>query len=113
MLSALDYFLGGPREIVIAADSMDERARRMVHAFQSRFIPNKAMIFVSKENSARLLKVAPLIEGKTALKGKPTAYICENFACKTPITDLDEIVVQLDRESHDALIQEPQGVEHG
>jgi uncharacterized protein YyaL (SSP411 family) len=113
MLAALDYYLGSAREIVIAADSMDERTQRMVHVFQSRFIPNKVMIFLSKENSSRLRKVAPLIEGKTPLRGKPTAYICENFACKNPLTDIDSIGAQLDLENHSALIQAPEGVENG
>ncbi len=99
-LVALDYYLSGAREIVIAADSVDERTRRMVQAFQSRFIPNKVMILSSKESSSRLRKIAPPVEGKTPIKGKPTAYICENFACKYPLTDLDKIRAQLDLENH-------------
>jgi uncharacterized protein len=36
-----------------------------------------------------------LIEGKVALDGKPTVYICENFACKSPATDLGSLQKQL------------------
>jgi len=26
-------------------------------------------------------------KGKTAIDGKPTAYVCHNFTCSQPVTD--------------------------
>ena len=113
MLTALDYYLSGAREIVIAANSMDDRTQKMIREFHSRFIPNKVIIFVSRENSPRLRKLSSLVEGKAPLKGRPTAYICENFACKKPLTDLETIRRLLDPENRSPLIQGTGGVDHG
>lgn len=35
--------------------------------------------------------VKPLTKDKKSLEGAPTAYVCENFACKAPTTDLNEL----------------------
>ena len=40
--------------------------------------------------------MARLTEGKASIKGKPTVYVCENFACKAPVADLDALRGQLD-----------------
>jgi uncharacterized protein YyaL (SSP411 family) len=31
----------------------------------------------------------PLLAGRTAVDGRPTLYVCRNFACELPVTDLD------------------------
>jgi len=28
-----------------------------------------------------------LLQGRTAVEGKPAAYVCESFTCKQPVTD--------------------------
>ena len=33
----------------------------------------------------------PLFKDRIQINNKPTAYLCENYACKQPTTDPDEI----------------------
>jgi uncharacterized protein YyaL (SSP411 family) len=54
-------------------------------------------IAVGEEDVAALAKVASFIEGKTALGGKPTAYVCERGACQLPTHDPAAFVGQLAR----------------
>src|SRR5262249_36344205 len=67
MLAALDFFIGPSKEIVIAGspDSFLEVLRK-------RYLPRTVVL---RQNR-------PMIDGK------PTVYVCENFTCKQPTTDL-------------------------
>ena len=47
-----------------------------------RFLPDKVLA-MPDEN---VPEIDSLTQGKTSLGGKPTVYICQNFACSSPIT---------------------------
>jgi len=44
------------------------------------FAPNSVVAYGPSED-------VPLLAGKDFLDGRPTVYVCENFACQTPVTD--------------------------
>jgi uncharacterized protein YyaL (SSP411 family) len=83
MLCALDFWFGS-REIVLAGALSDPAARLMLTEIWRRFLPDK--VLASAEGTVP--ELASLTEGKTAIGGKPTVYICQNFACRSPISDL-------------------------
>ncbi|MDA4117824.1 MAG: thioredoxin domain-containing protein [Thaumarchaeota archaeon] len=92
MLGAVDFSLGS-REIVVAAPKGTRAADTMVMEIQRRFLPTKILAMTSGEKGSIM---APLTEGKASLKGVPTVYICENFSCKAPVTDVSALRAQLD-----------------
>ena len=40
--------------------------------------------------------LTPLLADRSLVDGKPTAYVCEHFACRQPITTPEELRAQLD-----------------
>jgi len=38
----------------------------------------------------------PLLEGRAAIDGRATAYVCRNYACELPVTDRAALAKQLD-----------------
>ncbi len=92
MLSAVDFSFGS-REIVIALPDGTLSSAAVVKEVQSRYLPTKVLAVASR-NPGSLM--APLTEGKVPLNGMPTVYICENFACKAPLTDIAALREKLD-----------------
>jgi uncharacterized protein YyaL (SSP411 family) len=91
MLGALDFSFGS-REIVIAAPNL-QAATAVAKEIQRRYLPTKVLAMASGEKDSVM---APLTEGKASVMGLPTVYICENFSCKAPVTDIAALREQLD-----------------
>jgi hypothetical protein len=88
MLLALDYSQAKPRQIVIAGKIDNEGTKALLEEVHRHFLPNKILIladggdgqkFFSENNEA--------IRAMSPVDSKPAAYVCENFACKAPVTD--------------------------
>ncbi len=88
MLCALDFFLGHPKEIVLAGDPDSQEGREILRILRSSFLPNKVMALNSGSEAVSLM---PPLEGKTAKDGRFTVYVCENFTCKKPINDVESV----------------------
>lgn len=92
-LSGIEYLLGKSYEIVICGDRNSKDTKNMIRALNKEFIPNKVVIFnpINEDNS-EITKIAPYVKDEKAVQGKATAYICKNFACGMPITDVNEMI---------------------
>jgi len=40
--------------------------------------------------------ITPLLADRALVDGKPTAYVCEHFACRRPVTSPEELRSELD-----------------
>ncbi len=90
MLCALDFWFGS-KEVVIAGSMGDKHVQEMVREIQRRFLPNKVVALAA----ADVPETSSLTEGKAEIGGRPAVYICENFACKSPVTQLESLKEQL------------------
>ncbi|HEX3172629.1 MAG TPA: thioredoxin domain-containing protein [Solirubrobacterales bacterium] len=82
LLRALDFHLSPVKEVALIGDDLGElsgvvRARHRPHL----------MLAGGPEGSA----VPPLLAQRPAVEDKPTAYVCEHFACQAPTTDPDAL----------------------
>ena len=39
--------------------------------------------------------VVPLLQGRFALRGAPTAFVCRSFACRQPVTEPEALAAIL------------------
>ena len=80
MLVSLDFWLGPPREIVIAGKAGARDTEQMVALLRSKFLPNMVVILRKEEQvSFDLYRLVPFIKNQKAVAGEATAYICENY----------------------------------
>jgi len=91
-LVALDFVIGPSYEVVVVGHSEAEDTKEMLKALSTRFIPNKVTLFRPTEiESPSIDQLAEYIKHQVSLDGKATAYVCVNFACNQPTTEVDKM----------------------
>src|SRR5271166_3969021 len=91
VLVALDYFLSPRREIVIAGPREADSTRAFLRAVHGRFLPRAITLLIdSEETRDRLAGIFPAASAAREIDGQTTAYVCENYACRLPVTDVSK-----------------------
>jgi uncharacterized protein len=98
MLSAALFGMSKPKQIIIASIGETPDRQAMLHEIYKEFLPNKIILGADGGDGQRFLgdRVA-VIKDVSAIDGKATAYVCENYVCKLPTTDLAELRKMLAR----------------
>ena len=91
MLVALDFQMSAKQQIVIAGDKDAKDTRLLLAEVHRHFLPNKALLLADGAEGQRYLgEKNEAIRAMSMVGGKASAYVCENFACKAPVTDVNE-----------------------
>ncbi|XOK64127.1 thioredoxin domain-containing protein [Paenibacillus elgii] len=92
-LMAVDFAFGAPSEIVIAGDPAKEETQAMIREVHRAFLPHALTILypASGAGAEEVVRLIPLVQDKRPLGGRATAYVCENYACQSPVSDLEEL----------------------
>jgi len=93
MILGFMYDAYGSKEIVVVGNGRHEETQLLLEELQSLYIPQKIMLF-KDTNKKRdpLTKIASWTENHSTQNNKPTIYICEDFACRLPTTDLKKAI---------------------
>ena len=95
-LIALDFMVGPSREIVISGDPALEITREMVATIHKMFLPNKVLLLRPDGEAGKMLSaLAPFVTDLLPIDNQTTVYLCEEYACKIPITDVHELKLAL------------------
>jgi hypothetical protein len=93
-LSAVDFSLGSSHEVVISGSL---GAKGMLDALRSRFFPNQVLLFrPTGGESAGIDTVAAFAKNYNPVNGRATAYVCSGHACKSPTTEVKELLALLE-----------------
>ncbi|MDZ7401131.1 MAG: thioredoxin domain-containing protein [candidate division KSB1 bacterium] len=89
LLCSLDYFWGKPKEIVIAGDRDADPTKAMIEAVHQHYLPNKILAYADPE-LANKETILPVMDGKVSQDGQAKIFVCENYACQSPFSDLKD-----------------------
>jgi len=99
LLIAWDVALGPTQEVIVAGDSTSPDTTYLLRAIHERFLPRAVLALHSTGADAQAIEaLIPYIKAKPPLNGKPTAYVCEQYVCKLPVTRVEQLQTLLDRE---------------
>jgi len=90
LLAAAERIVGPPVEIAIVGPPGDPRTEALRREVTTRLVPGA--VSVCGPPDAR----TPLLRGRELAGGVPTAYVCERYACRAPVTDPEALGAQLD-----------------
>ena len=81
LLAAMHFYFGPRREVALVGDDLAALAR-VVRAATGRSSWSPAPPPGHEAQHA-----VPLLRDRTPVDGRPAAYVCENFACRLPVTE--------------------------
>lgn len=90
-MSSLLFVLAEGREVIIVGNREANETKEIRDALRDNFTPFTTTLLKDERNSELLSEIAPFIENYQQIDDKVTAYICQNYTCQSPTTDLDEI----------------------
>ncbi len=97
MLSAIDFHLDKPKQIVIAGNPASPDTSAILELIHKRFLPNRIILNADgAEGQSFIASRMPFFKDLKPLGGKATAYVCENYACQRPTSDLAVLEKQLE-----------------
>jgi uncharacterized protein YyaL (SSP411 family) len=93
MLSAVAYYLAAKREVAVVGPETAPETRAALGRLWRLYTPNEllALLDPSWPHQGELLEKVPLLRGKTTRNGATTLYLCQNYACQSPTTELEWI----------------------
>ncbi|RMG53557.1 MAG: thioredoxin domain-containing protein [Acidobacteria bacterium] len=94
LLGALDFYFSSPREIAIVGDKHADDTRALLRAVFERFLPNKVVALKDPREGEAARRI-PWLKDREPIAGRATAYVCQNFSCQAPVTDVAALVEQL------------------
>jgi uncharacterized protein YyaL (SSP411 family) len=93
LLGALERLVAPPVEIAVVGDPGDPATAALVAEVRRRFLPRAVSVAAPPGTGADL---TPLLADRSLVQGRPTAYVCQHFACQTPVTAPEALAAQLD-----------------
>ena len=91
-LSNLDVLLSGLQEIVIVGEPGAEDTKALLRTVYQKYRPNKLVV---RRPVGAVAPERPLFAVRKMIEGKATAYVCENYVCRQPVTDPAALAEQL------------------
>lgn len=87
-LNALRSWWSESKEIVLVGE--EEEIEGMIDVLRERFLPDAVLIVKDADPSEELENILGFTSSMVKVDGKATAYVCENFTCNEPVTEVEE-----------------------
>jgi uncharacterized protein YyaL (SSP411 family) len=92
-MSGFDFAAGPSYELIIAGELEATDTKRMIRAVQSSYLTHKVLIFrPTDEESPEILELAEYTKYHGLLWGRAAAYVCIDFSCRTPTSDVEQMM---------------------
>ncbi len=100
LMIATDFAVGPSYEVVISGNSGTKDTKEMLQALQRQFIPNKVVILrQTEQESPGIDRLVRFTKNYPSIDGKATAYVCLDYSCERPTTDVGKMLQLLNADT--------------
>jgi uncharacterized protein YyaL (SSP411 family) len=92
LMVGVDFGVGPSYEVVIVGEAETEDTQAMLTALRAEFVPNKVVLLRPPEESPEIVRLAEFTKYHLSLNGQATAYVCLNYYCELPTTDVNKML---------------------
>jgi uncharacterized protein len=92
-LQALDYAVGPVQQVALIGEPASPEMTNLLRAFHQTYRPRTVLAFSAAPPSRGS---PPLLADRPMLHGQPTAYVCQGFVCRLPVTGVEAFKQALD-----------------
>jgi uncharacterized protein len=92
LLGVASALLTPSQEIAIVGDTAEPATGALLHEVRKRYLPYTVLALKPPGEET----ILPVFEGRDLVDGKPAAYVCENYACRLPVTEPAELAELLE-----------------
>ena len=93
LLGAFDRAAHPSIEVAVVGDPSDPAAIELVREVTTRIVPGSVLLSAAPNVGTEL---SPLLQYRDMVDGRPTAYVCRDYACELPVVEADALRAQLD-----------------
>lgn len=95
LLAAIDFLVGPSFELVVAGETEAEDTHAALAALGRAFAPNAVTVHRPDGEAPEITRLAPYTAAQVSQAGRATLYLCRNFACEAPTSDVASVVKKL------------------
>ena len=97
MLLSVDYYYSEAKEIIIITPEGKKNSNHeFIEALRGIFLPNRILSVITEGNDLKnQIKTVPIAQGKKAINGKTTAYVCKSGTCELPTNNIKTFIKQI------------------
>jgi uncharacterized protein len=96
-LCVADFLLEGPVELAFVGPPEHSGTEALVREVARHYLPNRIVEHAAVDDvGAAKDGGLPLLVGKTLVHGAPALYVCQDFACKAPVTKPEDAAAMLE-----------------
>ncbi len=97
LLHLFDYQPDSAVEVVVVGARTDPNTQALLREIRQRLIPGLVLALLEPGQTVDQ-KAWPLLAGRKAMNGKPTAYVCRHRVCRMPVNGVADLVRELEGE---------------
>jgi len=91
MVTAFLFESDRPKEIVVVGSGSDPGTRAALNKIKAEYNPSKVLLFKNIDDTMhKLSSLAKWTAAQQTIDDKTTFYVCQDFACKIPTTDIEQ-----------------------